>query len=241
MRILYNNLLKDADTLITSSVNYNYPVANVLINSSDITYRSVAISGVTMTFDYSASLTADCVAINNHNLSSLSIEFLLASVTQATEVIDVSDDTVMAYFDSVEFDEIILTYATASTYCEIGYLSIGEYLQMPNPNAYYNEGINDTSDRYDTKYGQIYGSQGIILRSYEKMNFIIENITMYNNIVSMIRSSFNFKTLFIDINETDHTYKEPLYCTLIDKKYPTSRRDLGQVRYNFSLSFLEAK
>ena len=115
---------------------------------------------------------------------------------------------------------------------------------MPKPTAYYSEKFIVTNERTSTAFGAVYGSDGELLRKIEP-SFAVVDFDSYKNVVSMYTAIRNFRTLFVDMNELNHAYKEPMYATLEMSEMNTSRdsrRDKpSATRHSFSLTITEVK
>lgn len=100
--------------------------------------RSREVAGaVTMKFNTASDVSVNFVGIAAHNLSGETITIAYATtVGGATTTLDTftvaNNDPVFITFDAITIREIIVTY-TGSKATEVGYVSTGEYLQMPYP------------------------------------------------------------------------------------------------------------
>ena len=241
MKALYENLLLDAATLIADSENFNFPVTNLLIASSNITFRSVTAS-TTTTLTFAASVTLNSLGIANHNLGGIKIEtFLAAAPDLNTGVISTIYDTDVLYFTETTCDEIIITtYGPVGSYTEIGALYMGLALELPDPIAHYNEGLIFTSERLESDWGTVYGSGGVVLKPLDDMKFLARTQNMKESIITMLRVIKNYNYLFVDVKDEDHSISTPVYCTLTNGDVGLNRYSIGGFQYNTSLSFKEA-
>ena len=241
MKALYENLLLDAATLIADSENFNFPVTNLLIASSNITFRSVTAS-TTITLTFAASVTLDSLGIANHNLGGIKIEtFLAAAPDLNTGVVSTIYDTDVLYFTETTCDEILITtYGPVGSYTEVGALYMGLALELPDPIAHYNEGLIFTSERLESDWGTVYGSDGVILQPLDPLLLLARTQVMKESIITMLRFIKNYNYLFIDVKDEDHSISTPVYCTLTNKDVGATRYSLGGFQYNTSLSFKEA-
>jgi len=241
LKALYENLLLDAATLIADSENFNFPVTNLLIASSNITFRSVTAS-TTTTLTFAASVTLNSLGIANHNLGGIKIEtFLAAAPDLNTGVISTIYDTDVLYFTETTCDEIIITtYGPVGSYTEIGALYMGLALELPDPIAHYNEGLIFTSERLESDWGTVYGSGGVVLKPLDPMTFLARTQAMKESIITMLRFIKNYNYLFVDVKDEDHSISTPVYCTLTNGEIGLNRYSLGGFQYNTSLSFKEA-
>ena len=241
MKALYENLLLDAATLIADSENFNFPVTNLLIASSNITFRSVTAS-TTTTLTFAASVTLNSLGIANHNLGGIKIEtFLAAAPDLNTGVISTIYDTDVLYFTETTCDEILITtYGPVGSYTEVGALYMGLALELPDPIAHYNEGLIFTSERLESDWGTVYGSGGVVLKPLDPMTFLARTQAMKESIITMLRFIKNYNYLFVDVKDEDHSISTPVYCTLTNGDVGLNRYSIGGFQYNTSLSFKEA-
>ncbi len=241
MKALYENLLLDAATLIAGSEDFNFPITNILVASSNITFRSVTAS-TTTTLTFAASVTLNSLGIANHNLGGIKIEtFLAAAPDLNTGVISTIYDTDVLYFTETTCDEIIITtYGPVGSYTEIGALYMGLALELPDPIAHYNEGLIFTSERLESDWGTVYGSGGVVLKPLDPMTFLARTQAMKESIITMLRFIKNYNYLFVDVKDEDHSISTPVYCTLTNGEIGLNRYSLGGFQYNTSLSFKEA-
>jgi len=241
LKALYENLLLDAATLIAGSEDFNFPITNILVASSNITFRSVTAS-TTTTLTFAASVTLNSLGIANHNLGGIKIEtFLAAAPDLNTGVISTIYDTDVLYFTETTCDEIIITtYGPVGSYTEIGALYMGLALELPDPIAHYNEGLIFTSERLESDWGTVYGSGGVVLKPLDPMTFLARTQAMKESIITMLRFIKNYNYLFVDVKDEDHSISTPVYCTLTNGEIGLNRYSLGGFQYNTSLSFKEA-
>jgi len=242
LKALYENLLLNADTLVASSQNANFPVTELLVQSSNITFRSVGVA-TTITVDYAASIIMNSLGIANHNLAKIKVVATLA----AAPALDTGDittiyDTDVLYFAATECDQIVITATgdAGDAYAEIGSLYMGLALTLPNPVAHYDEGLVFTSERLESDWGTVYGSGGVVLRPLDSMLFYVRTQSMKESIITMLRFIKNFNYLFVDVKDEMHSISEPVYCTLTNGEVGVNRYSLGGFQYNTSLSFKEA-
>jgi hypothetical protein len=245
MRILYNNKLAIADTIEATTEDYNFPLGNLLVNQLAMAYRATDITtDITVTFVTAQAINS--VGIAGHNGHTVVIEYF----TLSTDVVPVYTktyenvlDTDMFYSSEHTIEKLIIRFESSEV-VEVGSLFIGDYLQMPNPNAYYPENFVMTNERSAQKFGAVYGSDGELLRQLSPSFSYADNAT-YKAVISMVNAVRNYKTLFVDMTEDNHAYKEPVYGTLETTTFSTSRathmNTSTQSRHSFSLTILEVK
>jgi len=188
LKALYENLLLDAATLIAGSEDFNFPITNILVASSNITFRSVTAS-TTTTLTFAASVTLNSLGIANHNLGGIKIEtFLAAAPDLNTGVISTIYDTDVLYFTETTCDEILITtYGQLVLTQRLGRLYMGLALELPDPIAHYNEGLIFTSERLESDWGTVYGSGGVVLKPLDPMTFLARTQAMKESIITMLR------------------------------------------------------
>ena len=214
MRLLYSNTLELATTITPSSQDSHFNVGNLLVPSLSIPYRSV-VTSPNIVIDFATSKTFDCIGLAGHNLETLRCRLLDGSDavlldTTFTELLS----TDILYLGSVAgVRKVWLNFTTSATYVEIGYLSMGEYYQMPRPTLLYDESLEITNEVEQTKFGQVYGTDGVVLQTYspEFVNITMVQMAVIRSIINTVR---NYKPLFVDMTEDAHDFKPPLYATL---------------------------
>lgn len=242
MRILWYNKLQDATITVSSEsteMSANFPKENMLVQALSIPFKSIQPSiEVTITFDSATVINA--IAFAGHNLSTFRYRTYDESDALIVDNLITSLlSTEMLYSSTALVKKIILNM-NASEYVQVGYLSIGEYYQMPSPLAYYEEAIDITNERNDNIFGQVYGSNGVMLQTYAP-DFAYVSKEKLDEIVEIVNSARNFNSLFVDMTEDAHDFKLPLYATLNFASFSNSRYSRGIKTYGFKLNIQEAR
>ncbi len=239
MRILYDNLLRDASSIVPSNEDVQYGVANLLISSLSISYKTTNTSTPNITIEWSADVGINCIALAGTNVSSLIIILYdaLDNILDTHEF-DLEYSTDIKYFDTQSVRKVYLDFTSSDDYTEIGAMSIGKYLQMPNPLWGYSEALEITNKRESNLIGQVYGSDGSVLRTYSPSFRMISFETM-NYIRTMIREVRNYKPFFIDMLEYAHNKKQPLYGSLNAASFDNANDQRGVEYGSCSLKFME--
>jgi hypothetical protein len=246
MRILYDNTLLDALSIAPSSQDSNFNVGNMLTPSLGIAYRSADISSPHVTIIFSEAKSFNCIALAGHNLTSIRVRLYADSEDTIGE--ELADETFtnplstdIMYMDTVEgVKKVLLSMVTSETYVEIGYMSMGLYFQMPRPNAFYDESMEITNNFEHTQFGQVYGTDGVLLQTYSPEFVNVTQIQMAT-VKAMINMVRNYKPVFVDMTEDAHDYKEPLYAVLDMMSASMSRYTRGVQRGTFALKIREAR
>lgn len=239
MRVLYNNKLVDAT--ITGTANANFGLGNLLVSSLSIPYVATDQT-VELTIVFDAVTPVTCIAFAGHNLENFKYRMYDASNVLTEEVLLVQLDPTEVIYPTVQTaKKIILNlYAPVGSTASMGHLSIGEYLQMPNPNAYYDEALVMTNEREESAFGQVYGSNGVFLQTYAP-DFSHVELNKFNEIVAMCEQIRNFHPIFVDMTEHNHAYKKPLYATVTGSEFVNKRDTRGYQRRSFSLAIKEVR
>lgn len=242
MRLLWYNKLQDAVITVSSEstdISANFPKENLLVYALSIPFKSIQPS-VQMTVTFNAVETINCLAFAGHNMNTFRYRTYDESDVLIVDVlINELLATEMLYVGSASIKKIVINM-TADDYIQIGYLSIGEYYQMPNPLAYYEEAIIITN-RVDTNlFGQVYGSDGVFLQTYSP-DFVRVSNDRFKEIRAIVDEVRNYKSIFVDMTEDNHDYKKPLYATLDFERFDTSRYKAGVMEKTFQLAIREVK
>lgn len=245
MRILYNNTLEVADTIEATTEDYNFPLGNLMVNQLAMYYKATDIT-TDIIIGYAVPTVINCVGIAGHNANNVVVEYfeLLSDVTPIySKTYDDVLDTDMFYSDDYTAYKVII-HVESTEVVQVGSLFVGAYLQMPNPNAYYPENFVITNERSAQKFGSVYGSDGVFLRKLLPSFSYAEN-SVYKSVIEVVRHVRNYKTLFVDMTEDNHAYKEPVYGTLELTEFSTSRathmNTPTKSYHSFSLNILEVK
>lgn len=236
MRIIHANKLESA-TLTATTENYNYPLGNLLVNQLALAYRATDITvDVQAVFD--SAQTVNAVGVAGHNATKIVVKYY----TLSTDVAPVYEKTYNAplateclYSVDYAVEKVVVRFES-SAIINVGSLFVGEYYQMPNPTAYYPENYIITNTRTDTAFGAVYGSDGVMLREINP-SFVVATTTQYKSVIDAVKSLRNYRALFVDMNESNHAYKEPLYGTINMQNYNTSRDARKATRTSFMHSF----
>lgn len=247
MRILYNNTLEVADTIEATTEDYNFPLGNLMVNQLAMSYRATDITA-DIIIGYTAPTVVNCVGIAGHNVNKVVVKYYeLYSDDESMPIYSKTYDDVlgtdMFYSDNYTAYKVIV-HVESTEVVQVGSLFVGTYLQMPNPNAYYPENFMITNERSAQKFGSVYGSDGVFLRQLLP-SFSYADNSVYKSVIEMVSHVRNYKTLFVDMTEDNHAYKEPVYGTLELTEFSTSRamrmNTPTKSYHSFSLNILEVR
>jgi len=214
MNILYVNVLETATTIAPSSQNSHFNVGNMLVSSLRIPYRSV-VTNPNIVIDFATAKTFDCIGLAGHNLATLRCRLLDASdaVLHDETFTDLLSTDILYLTSTSGVYKVWLNMTTLADYVEIGYMSMGEFYHMPRPTFEYDESLEITNEVEQTKFGQSYGTDGVVLQTYSPDFTNITRIQLAE-IQTIVRTVRNYKPIFVDMTEDAHDFKPPLYATL---------------------------
>lgn len=168
--ILYNNILRNAPTLLTDNTAAGYPFANCYDgNTSTQTGFTGASQQVVM--DFGTAQTIDALGIARHNLSTTSTTFLLEgssdniSYSTVTSVTPTSDSVVYKEFTSANYRYYRITVSPTGT-LYLSNIFIGQRLDLER-----------------SQQG------GFIKPTFADMDEVIANYTRGNNLLSITANS----------------------------------------------------
>lgn len=244
MRILHTNKLKDA-SLTATTEDYNFPLGNILVNQLALAYKATDVTvDITAVFDVAKLISA--VGVAGHNANEITVRYY----TLSTDVAPVHEAVYSSplgtdVFYSVPYSvEKVVVRFECSEIVSVGSLFVGEYYQMPKPNAYYSEQYKITNERTDTSSGAVYGSDGAVLREIAP-SFRVVDSTVVKYIASVVSELRNFRALFVDMAEDNHLYREPIYGTMnmesLSANRDSYRNTYSTFMHTFSLTITEVK
>ena len=248
MRIMYYNEI-DKNTITANSEDSGYPIENITDYQLAKTYRSTDVSSEWIKIDAGSgnTITATCIAILGHNLTSGATIHIQANATDSwtSPTIDYTvtynSDIMTRYFTSASYRYWRFTFADSGNsdgYIEIGRLFLGEYLQFDDPpKAEIPLVYNDTSKTKYSLTGQAFGDEGIIYRTY---NFIFPywDEDTRTELVTMINEVKTVKPVVLIPDENNTDKLKPVYAVINDN---LALNHIVSYKWNGTLSFREAK
>lgn len=247
MRILYDNKI-DSYTLVATSEAPNYPASNIVNIQLSRVWRSAAVD-VAQTIDIDAgagnTITATGVAIAAHNLTSGATVSVVASANSdysapSTNASVTYSSGIMTKFftsDAKRYWRISFTDTTnPDGYIEVGRAFLGTYLQVVSTfGMEFPEEREDTSQRFISAGGQVFGDEGVISRIHS-LTFPEWAAAMRLSIISMYETVKKTKPVFVLLDEGDTTNLPVMYCVF--EGPPSFSHILGQ-RYRGALTLRE--
>jgi len=244
MRILYDNKIK-VSTLTATTESYNFPLGNLIDNLLSLPFKATDITvDVTIVFD--APTKVNCVGVAGHNATEVRVSLYTLAADTAWVLRSTNTpvhETDMFYNDDVMVEKVVVRFE-GSSLISVGSLMVGEFYDMPKPNAYYAEKYVITNQRTDTAFGGVYGSDGVMLLSIDP-TFAVVDHAQYKEITAIIRILRNYNPAYVDMTALNHVYREPMYATMNMSEVATQRdkrRDLqSNPKHSFSLTIKEAR
>lgn len=225
MRWLWNNKGMKS-SLSATGTSIRYPSRHVLNENVSLYYRDIESTDTSVTFTFDSPETINAVGIAGHNAHTCKVRIDNNLVLEIDNVYE----TDVLYFDSQEASTVKVELETDETAgVRIGYLSVGEYVQMPDPLLRYTRPNRDTSLQ-DKHHGYVVGSHGRLLR-------VIQGLQLYNvgsEWVDTLREIYDdrkkFRPLFVDVTEHNHEGQQPIFGHF-EGAFSVSRYTRGKSRW----------
>lgn len=231
MRLLWDNKV-DSGTITANSEASNYPVSNIVHIHLSRQWRSTGDTSEWIKIDAGAgnTITADSVAILQHNISSGATVKIQANATDVwtapsiDETITYNSGIIFKFFTNTTgyryWRLLVEDPSNPDGYIEIGRLFLCTYYQVEKSfqKAFTEEKTNTDQLSYSLS-GQLYADIGIEFKRYA-LTFPYWNNTAKQAIETMVTMIGKHKplVLFLDENNTDKLL--PVYCHIeSDIKY----------------------
>ena len=248
MRILYDNIIKDA-TITASSEHPDFTFAVGLLDKRlSRVSRTIDDDDQWIKFTMSSATNASYICIKNHNFTSGATVKIEGNATDSwgaptfTQTITVSDDMCAAFASTQNFQYWRLTVDDASnpdTYIEIGYVFLGVHLAMPGYDAAVTTGEKSTAETEYSASGQLYGDKRIVFKTAE---ITFPDVSQANkDLISAFFAEMDKTEPFVLLIAEDTPLIYPsLYCSLTTDLSWAKAPNQG-LSYSLKLSFQECK
>lgn len=167
MRILGNNLLKDASSIVATNQHANYTTEALYSNLlEEVLYFTASTSTITVTF--ATDQVIDMICLGYHNISTATLVFkdslagVLDTVVLTTPTVNMKE-YLLAELVDVRTVEISVT---GSDTLFIGNISLGKYVQCYNVMKPMNISFYDTSENDVTDGGHVINYEGVLLKTF---------------------------------------------------------------------------
>ena len=249
MRILWNSYIDENSSWTAYSEDANYPVSNLYDTRLSRVYRSNGLVSTEYVQIGEASTVPEYFAMVNHNISSSATISLVggtssgmstASWTQTltwssyTLVSTITSTAVCTYY---KLKVVGLSTATQS-YIEIGYLYLGDYLQLPFMKPSHSIKDETTAKITVSDGGQAYGDDGYNYRA-PTIEFPYLTHTERASIRTMFASVKNYKPVVAVIWESNTSAELPMYSIIDQKNLEFKRTEDTNYPWSLSLQLRE--
>jgi hypothetical protein len=248
MRLLWNNYISSATTLDTQSEDANYVVTNIYDTRLSKEYRTDGlVSTESITVEYTG--VPEYVSLVNHNVSSSATIYLDGgsssgmSTTTFSETLTWSSYTLVSTIASTvscDYFRVRVTGLSTATqdYVSLGYLFLGEYLEMPGMKP--TQTIKDIVNSRVTisQSGQAYGDN-----SYKYRNPLFEfpylTQTQRDEMRTMFNAVKNYLPVILIIWPSNTTEETPIYSIIDQASLDFERTDDVNYRWKTRMQFRE--
>lgn len=240
MQIMYDNEII-ASGKVCDTADSDYPVSNLIDTRLSRVLRTTGNDDQRIEFDFGSSVTISRICIVGHNLlSDCSISFF-------------TDDDSNGYFDTIDWNaNIIIHQMTAITatsitliidnpsasYVEIGYIFIGDFLQLPNMKIDQELTEETTAKVAFSSSGQAYGKDGYVFRK-PKINFPAMTDAHKSGLQTMFDEVKTINPFICAIWANRLDIEPALYCVLNQKTLKFKRSDIVNAPWSSSIELRE--
>lgn len=249
MRILWSNYLSSGSSWTSQSEDANYPMSNLYDIRLTRQYRTDGLLSTEYIQAGEAGIIPQYFAMINHNVSSSATIVLDGASSSGmstltwTQTLTWSSYTLVSTITStVSCDYFRLKISGLSTttqsYISIGYLYLGNYLEMPGMRPDQSIADETTSRVSVSDGGQVYADDGYNFRA-GKINFPYLTQTQRDDIRTMFATVKNYQPVIMLIWPSNVSEEKPIYCLFDQKKLEFERTDDVNMRWATSLNFRE--
>jgi hypothetical protein len=246
MRILWQNLIDDGSSYTPYSEDANYPVSNLYDTRLSRVYRSLA-AVATEYILVNESCAPQYVGLINHNVSSSATIYVEGGSSSGLSTLTYSTTFTWSSYTmlSTQPSTVACTYhrirvvgSTTSTQIQIGYLFMGNYIELPGM-----KNDQETIDEVTSKItvsdsGQAYGDDGYRYRSFT-INFPYVTQSQRTSVRTMFATIKNYQPVITVIWPGNTTYETPIYSIIDSKNLSFKRTDDYNLPWTFSLKIRE--
>ena len=221
MRIFWDNEINEDATLSVSSNEaanpkrflYDSYLSNFWLATGNTSEYVQIDAGSGNTIDVNA------VGIAGHNLTSGATIKIQGNATDSwtspslDETITWQADTIMHFRASTaqyRYFRLSLADSGNSSNIQIGHLFFGTYLQMPGFSSNVQIQENYEATRNINRAGGVKGSMDYYYRTVN-VRFVDMTNSKRNDILTMMRSVYNYKPIYCAVWENDLTFEPPIY------------------------------
>lgn len=245
MRFIYDNEWDKYDIDSYSSQDGNFPASNTQNTHSDVVWRATGDTSENIVIDggSAGAITANSVAIINHNLSSgATIKFQMHTADawgapDVDETLTWRSGTIVKFFTSASKRWMRISIQDAANtdgYIELGRVFCGTYLQIdPSSRAEFSIENVRNDIVLDTDTNNAYGHTGVGYRQFE-YNFPPTAYSMISNIRTVWDTVGRYKPFVMMNYDTRYTEIEPAYVRIVNN-FTEEWRGHNKISYNLTL------
>jgi hypothetical protein len=248
MKILWNNYLDSGSSYTPYSVDANYPVSNIYDSRLSRVYHTNGLAS-TEYIIIKETGSPQYVSLFNHNVSSSGTIYieggsssLMSTVTWTQTLTWSSYQITSAITSTVSCTYFRLRITGISTatlsYISLGYMFLGDYLEMPGMRPDQTIFDETTSRITLSQGGQLYADDGYNFRS-AKINFPYLTHAQRASIRSMWATIKNYKSVIMITWPSNSTYELPIYGVIDQKQLQFTRTDDPNMAWETSLTIRE--
>lgn len=252
MRIIWDNKVMEA-TVTAYSSNPDYPASNIQDMRLSRLWKSLETSGGVdeyIQIDIGGDLTANYLSVVNHNFPSTATLTLKGCNADSNGAFDWSNPDQSI---SIPWREYLICQYFAVQTCErwrlyisvgggleleIGYMFLGQYLQMPYMKPDQEIEYETTSKQSVSDGGQVYGDIGYDFRN-PTINFPYLTTAQKEEIIDMFAEVKNSQPIMLMIWANDFTTEPPLYCVIDQPSIKFKRTDDYNMPWSTTIRFRE--
>lgn len=239
MRILYDNQLFKASSLVCPTENANSPASNLIDQYLKKRFNSIGNScQVTAVFDEAVSISS--FAIGEHNISAGELKaYDLGDTLLGTVALCYKNNRDMCYFTQIDgVRKIVFDFATTDFHVKIGGISVGNYIQYPYMNPNPEIGRVLSSVQTSSTGGQINGRLGVMQKT-PTINIETLDYTLIAETDAMIQNNQTVLPLWLDMFEESHNLIQPMYAVYNTSTVPVQKTSEQGLYYDLTLQFKE--
>lgn len=222
MKIIADNYIDDA-TLTASTENPQYTVDNIQDPHLSSKFRFTAKTSESIVVDYGTAVECDSIAILGHNLTASATLKIQGNSSDSwtspplDETITASTDEIAHFFTAGTYRYWRFTFsdtANTSSYIELGrlFLYSATTISRVFTNSFVENHV-DTSRRYYSISGQVYGVKGITYRVYQ-LDFSYWSTDMVNTVLQIKEDTRGITPIVVVLDEDNMTKIKPIYCVI---------------------------
>ena len=251
MRIPYDNLLKQASTVVATAQNPNYVASNLYDNTLQSLFKTTVISSLVVA-EWASDIEISSFAVGNHNISSIVITFkdsgggtigsesyVNADLIHTNTLGEIKAQAVKYFTKVTGIRSVSMSITGTASPISIGNISLGTYLEFP----YFNIGSQMpnkvTGNNSKTEGGILAGKTGVALEIF-KVSFSDIELGDKESIDAFFLFVQTNTAMWLDRWELSTEFPV-MFCNLIKSEIPYTKVNGRIVFSQMELEFEECK